>query len=36
MKHLFRRPTILIAAGWLLAPACAAPPPAEPVVRPVR
>ena len=36
MKRLFRRLTIPMAAGWLLAPACAAPPPAEPVVRPVR
>ena len=36
MKHLFRRLTIPFVAGWLLAPACAAPPPAEPVVRPVR
>ena len=36
MDHLFRRLTIPIVAGCLLAPACAEPPPAEPVVRPVR
>ena len=36
MKHLFCRLTFPAVAGWLLAPACAASPPAEPVVRPVR
>ena len=37
MADLFRHLTILIVGGCLLAPACAEPPPAEPVaVRPVR
>ena len=36
MDPLFRRLAIPTVAGCLLAPACAEPPPAEPVVRPVR
>jgi len=36
VKHLFSRLAVPVLGGWLLAPACAAPPPVEPVVRPVR
>lgn len=36
MEHLSRCLTIPIVTGWLLAPACASQPPAEPLVRPVR